>query len=217
MNPDVLAGHGAFRCGCGARVTVTVAIPATCTGMADSGERCRTLPIRESAQFGVALCYAHYHDYLDMLDLIKEGERAWERIELLNKIAAPGVQRQQQEWQEYRQRCEEQAVVYYVRMLGGLIKIGTTTNMKARMEAFIIEEVLATEPGGRDLEKERHAQFAHLKVRGERFSAGEDLLSHIEAIREQHGEPNMTGRVPDTTSRRPPLDRSRRSGDATEA
>lgn len=194
MAPDVMAGYGAFRCGCGARIAVTVTRAASCTGLAENGQRCRLVPVREAAQFGLSLCRRHYQGYLDMLDLIREGERASEKIEILSAWTADD-EAARQEHEEYRRLCAEQAVVYYVR-IRDLIKIGTTTNMKARMLDLLIDEVLATEPGGEDLETMRHEQFRHLKVRGERFTPAPDLLSHIAMIREHFGEPRITGRVP---------------------
>jgi hypothetical protein len=74
------------------------------------------------------------------------------------------------------------AVVYYV-AFGPLIKIGTTTNLPARLKDIPFDEVLATEPGYYGLEAQRHRQFAHLRYRGEWFEAGLDLLDHIATLR----------------------------------
>jgi hypothetical protein len=194
MTPDVLAGNGSYRCGCGNRVKVTVKETANCTGLAENGERCRLVPIREAAQFDLTLCGQHYEGYLSVLDLIRDGERARESIEILASMENDDEAAGRARWQEYRQLAAEQAVVYYVR-IRDLIKIGTTTNMKDRMNKLLADEVLATEPGGEELERMRHKQFAHLKVRGERFDPGPDLLSHIAMIREHFGEPQMTGPI----------------------
>ena len=88
-----------------------------------------------------------------------------------------------------------QSVVYYLREPSGNIKIGFTTNMQARLLDLRInrDAMLATEPGGRELERMRHRQFKHLRLgRWERFHPEADLLSHIAMIREHFGEPNIT-------------------------
>jgi hypothetical protein len=204
MTPDALAGRGSFRCGCGVRVKITIAIPASCTGLAEDGHRCRLMPVRESAQFSLSLCAQHYQGYLDMLDLIREGERASETIEQLATWTDEDLS--DEIFREHRRMYAEQAVVYYVR-IRDLIKIGTTTNMRARMSRLLADEVLATEPGGEELENMRHKQFAHLKVRGERFAPAPDLLSHIAMIRDHFGEPQMTGYIYSKLAQRRVMDR----------
>jgi hypothetical protein len=72
-------------------------------------------------------------------------------------------------------------LVYFVR-LGNRIKIGYTTNMKARMVAVPHEEVLGTVPGTMTDERRCHAAFAHLREHGEWFRAEPDLLKFIEDL-----------------------------------
>lgn len=87
------------------------------------------------------------------------------------------------------------SVVYYIRLDGGLVKIGTTTNLMERIRHAGLpgmrnkDRVLAVEFGGRDLERERHAEFNHLRVAGagETFQPGGDLLAHIERLRDALG------------------------------
>lgn len=73
--------------------------------------------------------------------------------------------------------------VYYVRV-GNLIKIGTTGNLRQRLNAYPPgSELLASEPGGTDLEARRHRQFRHLlAARNEWFRPGGDLMDHIAAL-----------------------------------
>ena len=98
-------------------------------------------------------------------------------------------------WDEVRRVMDEQVpdrptrsrppaqrgVVYYVRF-ADRVKIGTTTNLAMRMQSVPHDEVLATEPGGRSIESQRHRQFAHLRMTGEWFSMGPDLMAHIGRI-----------------------------------
>jgi hypothetical protein len=84
--------------------------------------------------------------------------------------------------------------VYYVKT-GDCIKIGYTVNVRQRMGAMRlpIDAVLATEPGGMQLERMRHKQFAHLRRgRLEDFEPAEDLLSHVAMLREHFGAPRIT-------------------------
>lgn len=90
---------------------------------------------------------------------------------------------------------EEQSVVYYIRMKNDLIKIGYTTNLVARCVALRVrtEDVLVTEPGGPEKERERHVQFAHLRHgRWEEFDPADELLGHMARLHREHGDPVIT-------------------------
>lgn len=69
-------------------------------------------------------------------------------------------------------------IVYYIRF-GDRVKIGTTTNLKARLGVVPHDEVLATEPGGRDVERARHVQFAATRITREWFAYSTELKQHI--------------------------------------
>lgn len=89
---------------------------------------------------------------------------------------------------------EEQSLVYYVQ-LGQYIKIGFTTNLKQRLRGFRVPPsmVLATEPGGRSMEKQRHEQFAKWRVgRSEDFHFSNDLTWHIDSLVQTHGPARIT-------------------------
>jgi hypothetical protein len=75
----------------------------------------------------------------------------------------------------------QREVVYYMRV-GEHIKIGRTVHLNARFKQLQADEILATEPGGSQLETDRLKQFAHLKAddgRREYFHPGPDLLEHV--------------------------------------
>lgn len=80
------------------------------------------------------------------------------------------------------------SVVYYLK-LGNRVKIGTSTNLKARLKAVPYEILIAVEPGGNALERRRHAQFANLRRNGEWFEATQELLEFAVTVRQEHGEP----------------------------
>lgn len=92
-------------------------------------------------------------------------------------------------------KARQQSVVYYVRESPEIIKIGFSMNLIARLSALRVgrDAVMATEPGGRDLEAMRHQQFAHISLgKWERFSPEPDLLDHIAMLRKHFGEPQLT-------------------------
>lgn len=74
-------------------------------------------------------------------------------------------------------------VVYYMR-LDRLVKIGTTTLIRARFDAIHPQGVMALEWGDRELERRRHNQFATVHSHGEWFHLEPELVDHIVALRE---------------------------------
>ena len=104
-----------------------------------------------------------------------------------------------------------QSVVYYVDMgeestRAGYIKIGHTTNMRARLSQLKGKyggepTVLATEPGDTKREAEMHSRFSHLaRVRGgfnEQFEDAPELREWIAQLVTAWGPPMITGPLPD--------------------
>lgn len=87
---------------------------------------------------------------------------------------------------EARQQALDRSVVYYVRT-GRYIKIGYTSDLASRMHSLRLDRtaVLATEPGARRLEAERHAQFAEDRIgRREDFVPSLALMEHIRELTE---------------------------------
>jgi hypothetical protein len=87
---------------------------------------------------------------------------------------------------ERRDSIRLHRVVYYA-LIGPHVKIGTTGDVAKRMRELKGAHLLAVEPGSYDIEKHRHAQFAHLHLpvygkRSEMFEPGEDLLEHIDRL-----------------------------------
>lgn len=83
------------------------------------------------------------------------------------------------------------SVVYYLD-LGQHIKIGFTTNLQQRLNALRADkdQLLAIEPGGRDVERARHDQFAHERLdRRENFRISDRLTDHVQRIRADYGLP----------------------------
>lgn len=93
------------------------------------------------------------------------------------------VENQVREAVSQRTLVDPKALVYYIRF-GDRIKIGTTTNLANRLTALPFDEVLAVEPGSHFLERSRHKQFAHLRIKGEWFRAEDELLRFIEGLQQ---------------------------------
>jgi hypothetical protein len=73
-------------------------------------------------------------------------------------------------------------VVYYLR-LGASVKIGTTFNPRQRFAALPHDEVLAFERGGRELEQQRHLEFAADRLgTSEWFGLTRRLGAHIRRL-----------------------------------
>lgn len=74
-------------------------------------------------------------------------------------------------------------VVYYL-LVGGLLKIGWTGSLNERMRGYPPDaQLLATEPGSKETERERHQQFRkYLSARREWFTPGPELRAYIEAL-----------------------------------
>lgn len=80
-------------------------------------------------------------------------------------------------------RLPHKEVVYYIKF-GDRIKIGTTTNLKRRLDNLPFDQILGIEPGGVDVERQRHEQFATDRVSGrEWFTPSEALMSHIAKLK----------------------------------
>ena len=79
-------------------------------------------------------------------------------------------------------------MIYYVlsrRM--NLIKIGHSANPKTRLQQIRVlvpdAELLTTEFGDHEEERQQHVRFADFRERGEWFHLAEPLLSHIEWLK----------------------------------
>ena len=79
-------------------------------------------------------------------------------------------------------------IVYYI-LFGSRIKIGISATLRSRLDALPRGvKVLATESGGREVERQRHEQFAGCRVGGEWFSLTRPLLAHIANLALSEGD-----------------------------
>lgn len=87
-------------------------------------------------------------------------------------------------------RQDREGFVYYLRV-GERIKVGYSVDVKRRMRAYPPgSQLLAVEPGDRELETQRHRQFAGSRTDGrEWFRPTPDLLELVAEIVQTYGEP----------------------------
>jgi len=107
---------------------------------------------------------------------------------MLAEVTATRINARLDARQQIVQGRTPSAVVYYID-LGEHIKIGFTTSLDRRLSALRVdrEQLLAYEPGGRDLEKQRHREFKAERLgQRENFRKSERLMRHIEATVETY-------------------------------
>lgn len=73
-------------------------------------------------------------------------------------------------------------VVYYLRFCCR-VKIGMSRNLAGRLLQIPHDELLAVEPGEREVEAARHRQFNATRVNGEWFEMTSDLFQHLLSLR----------------------------------
>lgn len=89
-----------------------------------------------------------------------------------------------------QERTQAVEHVYYVRF-ADRVKIGFSTSLPTRIANLPVDEVLAVEPGGRQLEQMRHAQFAVARIYTNRewFVLTDELRSHCAMLVRHYGMP----------------------------
>jgi hypothetical protein len=75
-------------------------------------------------------------------------------------------------------------MIYFVGSPEGPIKIGTTIRLSERIKSLVNDygewlQILGVVDGSYSREKELHAQFSHLRIGGEWFRTGDDLMAFI--------------------------------------
>lgn len=182
MNPYGRAGRNAFRCGCGTRVQVT-ATPVT-TRICTFGD-CRTLAATKEP---LSFCPDHMEQAATLLAHTAGTVKVRELETGLSQSLSTWTRKYGYSIQPVPQNTRHASVVYFARR-ELLIKIGTTTNLRNRMEA-LHAQALATEPGDLVRERQLHHRFKHLRASGrsrEWFYPEPDLIAYINGLRAASG------------------------------
>lgn len=150
-------------------------------------------PCDKESYVRAGLCVDHALEvYVEMQSNVSQHMR---RLFKLMKEESESARQGPTEYEiQLKQGRAAQSVVYYAR-IGDYIKIGFTENLQERLAGLRIdkEDIMATEPGGRAKERERHLQFADIR-RGKRenFEKTPELLTHIAKVRRENGPPRIT-------------------------
>lgn len=147
---------------------------------------------RSESEPDLPLCEAHYCEVgLHFIDRNTIGGRTFGVVERRfqrerhEKLLAKQIELGRQATAK-RAEIAERSVVYYVRT-GRYVKIGYTSDLKRRLHSLRLDPtaVMATEPGGRALEAQRHAEFAEERIgRREDFAPSLRLQEHIRELQE---------------------------------
>lgn len=141
----------------------------------------RPLPVCQAC--GIKIAVLHANDATLWHAVQAEGRREREAAQHVRQNGRPG-----------------EALVYYVRLDEDRIKIGFTSKLRDRLRGLRVHPsaLLAIEPGGRDVEKARHEQFATERLsRFEDFAPTQRLLDWIAERRAEHDLPHWA-KLPDT-------------------
>lgn len=91
--------------------------------------------------------------------------------------------------------------VYFVQIdIDGPIKIGTTCNLRRRLQTLTVPwlfstlTVVATVPGYQQTEQYLHEYFKDLKITGEWFKPSVEILDFIKLVTERHPTPRVVRR-----------------------
>lgn len=197
MTLDALRGNGAFRCGCGARVVVTISEAPRSEQCAWRG--CRTIA---SSDYDVPLCAEHVRRLRVQLGVKRDGEYQLEIMRrtvmeyqdfdddieaAVDKQRAKNAERRlRREGYQVQPRPPEPSWCYFMRHETN-IKIGYSKDPRKRALALAGTQILAKEPGAKQRESELHLKFDHLRIHGEWFEPGPDLMDYIASLRQQMG------------------------------
>lgn len=169
-----------------------------CGALADGGKPCGRavyMPQRVCDDCRTAIVWDYAYTEAGRAEVLK----VFGAMELAATVGR--IERERHEAETEARRAAAEAarthpglVVYYARLGANHIKIGTTLDLPRRMVELRVvnaSNLLAAEPGGYDLERQRHQQFRKWRYskRKEDFGEGPDLLDHIRQVRAQHGDP----------------------------
>lgn len=157
-----------------------------CTAQAESGSFCDA-PTMEGAPFPI--CIRHGAQLLRFMQgSIADLQSAPVELRMLVMDQTHDARRRRRDHLPLNQP----ETVYYLQV-GDLLKIGFSAHLKQRIAAYPPNRrLLATEPGGEQIEAQRLSDFAEYRALGrEWFNPGPRLLRHINQLRASAGAPRI--------------------------
>ncbi|WP_381801153.1 GIY-YIG nuclease family protein [Streptomyces niveus] len=208
MALDGRRGRGAYRCGCGVRVRVSQTASNT---SACSVDECRTASVTGPT---IRLCAGHKDqitmvlahdiartDLKNLVQLQEQGAGRW-KAPVIPVYEGPATEATDSAVvREMPASGRHDPVVYFLRN-GERVKIGTTTNLRARITALSLRQsdVILLLDGGRTLEAAMHRRFSsHRQAGTEWFNFADEIKDFVRA-RPRSGKLN-----PDLLAKRPDL------------
>lgn len=215
MAPDVI-GPQRYRCGCGARVQL-LGVPAYRPGRCSllrgtricNGAKLHDDPTCEPCAVLISTLALARPETAEQLGT-KRGATEYHRARKA-EIERLVEERDELARVDRRPNVTLPCVVYYCELRPNVVKIGTTSQLAARMKGLRVPPaaLLAAEPGHYELEKQRHRQFASQRIaQREDFVVNDALRTHIASVAAEHGDPfdlvarmrrDLQGLAPDGT------------------
>lgn len=136
------------------------------------------------------LCWSHAADIIIAAQGSEAAFQEAVRIHRTANSSIKAVRASDRFWKDLDQEQGKDGLIYYLQV-GERIKIGFSTSIRRRLRAYPPgATLLAFEPGDLTKERERHHQFAQLRVAGrEWFMPGPELGAHITELVAEHGDP----------------------------
>ncbi len=173
MAPEYRRGTGAYRCGCGVRIDVTIP-PASSKKCWFTD--CSTVAVTDEP---LILCRDHELETAMRVAHLVADRNLWLDASVYYKpLGSYDI--------NSTAHTETGSHVYFMRR-ERLIKIGYTNNLRRRSNA-LGAYVLATIPGGPATEARMHDTFRDLRDHGEWFHPGDALIGYINEIRAANKE-----------------------------
>ena len=143
---------------------------------------------------GARMCSEHAEMIAEIVNRHRRAIVAIQNERVRKRLEDPDVQKLRQAV-DGRPRVKPKRdvigpVVYYIKY-AELVKIGSARDLEARLASYNPGgELLAVEPGDRDLERKRHSELAVHRIYGnEWYAATPPVLHHVKLVRSKHGEP----------------------------
>jgi len=169
--------------------------PTTASAYGNQNACCWHGCFQPAERDNVPLCEGHFRQaglawLADNIELVREVAGIAEFDVMMDRARREAAERlpaMRERDAEERALREAGSIVYYVRT-HDRIKIGYTTDLRTRLINLRVDRsaVLATEPGGRDVEFRRHHEFADERYgRREDFAPSDRLVAHVNRLRRE--------------------------------
>lgn len=134
-------------------------------------------------------CHGREFEYTELC--FEHASRVAARMHVLTRQTVEMNLDRKKHRERHNPKPLRQSFVYYLMIGPSTVKIGTTTDLKMRLRPLRTDPqyVVAIERGGRNIEAQRHEQFAQERIgKREDFQLSDRLKEHIEALLPERNE-----------------------------